>query len=134
MKLPYSALTRALVVILAAAPMQAHDYWMQPATFRPQKDALLEVGLFVGDFGRGDAVERDEKRIVKFAAATPEGEKKILGRDGATPAGFLRPKSDGIYVLGFQSNHASVLLEAEKFMAYLDERGLESIKALRQAR
>lgn len=134
MKLKLSTLARWSTLLLAAAPLAAHDFWMVPGSFRPQKDSLLNVALYVGDFGKGDEVERKEERTVKFIAATPDGEKKIIGRDGATPAGFLRPKSDGIYVLGFQSNHASVTLAAEKFMSYLSERGLDNIKKLREER
>src|SRR5690349_19387669 len=134
MKLELSTLAGACLLVIAAAPLAAHDFWMVPGSFRPAKDSLLNVALYVGDFGRGDEVERKEDRIVKFVAATPEGEKKIVGRDGAVPAGFLRSSSEGLYVLGFQSSHASVTLAPEKFMTYLDERGLEPIQKLREAR
>lgn len=117
----------AFALALAALPALAHDFWIEPASFRPARDERLDVSLRVGDFGRGDAVERKEARIVRFVARGPEGDKPILGRDGATPAGFLRPKSNGVHVLGFQSNHASVDLAPKKFMSYLEERGLQRI-------
>lgn len=119
----------AFVLTLVALPALAHDFWIEPATFRPARDERLEISLRVGDIGRGDAVERKEERIVRFLARGPDGDKPILGRDGATPAGFLRPKSNGVHVLGFQSNHASVALASEKFMSYLEERGLQHIAA-----
>ena len=131
MKPKISTLLTGLLLAAIAAPLCAHDFWMLPSSFRPAKDTLVNVALYVGDFGIGDAVERKEERTVKFIASTPDGEKKIVGRDGALPAGYLRTKSDGTYVLGFQSNHASVTLEPQKFMSYLDERGLDNIKALR---
>jgi uncharacterized GH25 family protein len=122
------------LLALSAAPLFAHDFWMRPSSFRPAQDVLLNIDLFVGDFGIGDALERSDERASKFIALTPDGEKKIVGRDGALPAGYLRTKSAGIYVLGYQSNHAAVRLTPEKFMAYLDERGLEAIKKLRLER
>lgn len=134
MKLKFATFARWSLLLLAGAPLAAHDFWMVPGSFRPEPDSLLNVALYVGDFGKGDEVERKEERIVKFVAATPDGEKKIVGRDGATPAGFLRTKSAGMYVLGFQSNHASVTLAPEKFMSYLNERGLDNIKKLRETR
>ena len=134
MKPQFATLLRGLLLAVIAAPLCAHDFWMLPSSFRPAKDTLVNIALYVGDWGIGDAVERKEERIVKFEAATPDGEKKIVGRDGALPAGFLRTKSDGVYVLGFQSNHASVNLEPQKFMSYLDERGLDAIRALREQR
>jgi hypothetical protein len=129
-----NALRSVGAVLLLVHPTVAHDFWMQPSSYRPEKAARVDVALFVGDFGRGDAVPRNEARIVKFAAATPDGEQPIVGRDGAVPAGFLRPRSEGLHVLGFQSNAASVTLEPEKFAAYLDERGLDAIRRLRDAR
>ncbi|MEO6711068.1 MAG: DUF4198 domain-containing protein [Planctomycetota bacterium] len=134
MKQKLARLVRWSLLLLVAGPLAAHDFWMVPGSFRPAKDSLLNVALYVGDFGKGDEVERKEERIVKFLAATPDGEKKIVGRDGATPAGFLRTKSEGVYVLGFQSSHASVTLAPEKFQGYLTERGLDSIMKLREAR
>ncbi len=125
---------RIVAFTLLAIPVAAHDFWMLPTSFRPAKDQLLNVALYVGDFGKGDEVERKEERVVKFVAATPDGEKKIVGRDGATPAGYLRTKSDGSYVLGFQSDHASVTIAPEKFAGYLNERGLEQIQKLRETR
>ena len=125
---------RIVAFTLLAIPVAAHDFWMLPSSFRPAKDQLLNVALYVGDFGKGDEIERKEERIVKFVSATPDGEKKIVGRDGSTPAGYLRTKSEGCYVLGFQSNHTSVTLAPEKFIAYLNERGLEHIQKLREAR
>lgn len=125
---------RVVALALLAIPVAAHDFWMLPTSFRPAKDQLLNVALYVGDFGKGDEVERKEERTLKFLASTPDGEKQIVGRDGATPAGYLRTKSDGIYVLGFQSNHASVTLAPEKFISYLEERGLDQIKRLRETR
>ncbi len=110
---------RVVALTLLAIPVAAHDFWMLPTSFRPAKDQLLNVALYVGDFGKGDEVERKDERTLKFLASTPDGEKRIVGRDGATPAGYLRTKSDGIYVLGFQSNHASVTLAPEKFISYL---------------
>lgn len=123
-----------LAALLLALPVVAHDFWMRPGNYCPPKDALIEVGLYVGDFGLGDAVPRAEERIVKFAALTPDGEKKLVGRDGLASAGYLRTSSEGHYVLGYQSTPAFVTLPPSTFMSYLDERGLDAVRNLRAAR
>ena len=129
---------KRLPALLAAAllslPVLAHDFWMRPGNYRPAKDALIEVGLYVGDLGIGEAVPRSEERIVQFAAMTPDGEKKLLGRDGLAPAGYLRTSSDGFYVLGFQSSPAFVTLPPTTFVSYLEERGLDAVRQLRATR
>ena len=116
----------ALFVATSAA-LGAHDFWIEPASFRPETDSILAVRLSVGDFGRGDDVPRDSARIVRFVALGPAGEKEIVGRDGGTPAGYVRLVSEGVHVLGYRSSRAAVELEAAKFEEYLRERGLDGV-------
>lgn len=123
-----------LACALLSLPVLAHDFWMRPGNYRPVREALIEVGLFVGDFGIGDAVPRTEDRILKFAAMTPDGEKKLLGRDGLAPAGYLRTSSEGFYVLGYQSTPAFVTVPPTTFVSYLEERGLDAVREARAAR
>jgi hypothetical protein len=122
----------AVALAALVVPSLAHDFWMEPASFRPEPGKLLEVRLKVGDFAVGDEVQRAEQRILDFSLRSGASSKPIVGRDGAAPAGFVRVESAGTFVLGYRSNRTAVELDAAKFTGYLHERGLEHVLAERE--
>jgi uncharacterized GH25 family protein len=131
---PSLAALVSLIVAASAAPLPAHDFWIEPSAYRAAAGSSVDVALRVGGGYRGDAVARDSTRIHRFVAAGPGGEQTIPGEDGALPAGRTRLQSEGILVLGYHSRPSPITLEAEKFEAYLAEEGLERISALRAGR
>ena len=97
----------ALVLLLAlAAPAAAHDFWIRPESFRPSPEAPFAVHLRVGDHARGEPVARRDERIVRFVLADAAGERGVVGRDGALPAGAVRAGPAGVATLGFHSTPA----------------------------
>ncbi len=123
-----------LLAGLATAPLEAHDFWIEPSTFRPEVPSQLHVALRVGQDFRGDAVPRDDRRIVRFVAAGPAGETSIPGLPGTDPAGFARIEHPGLYVVGYRSSRSPIELEAEKFEKYLADEGLEHVSKERARR
>ncbi len=112
-------------------PALAHDFWIEPSSFRPKADERVQLGLRVGDHFKGDAVLRTNARIVKFIAVNDAGEQPIVGREGRDPAGLARFTEPGVTVIGYRSNNAFVELEGPKFEDYLKEKGLESVSKIR---
>ena len=123
-----------LIALGAALPLFAHDFWMEPSSFTLDKGALLSVTLEVGDYAVGEKVPRAEERIADFSIHGGGSAKKIVGRDGGDPAGYVRLESEGLFVLGYRSKHTFVELEAAKFEGYLKEKGLDDALALRTSR
>jgi uncharacterized GH25 family protein len=119
--------------LFASTPLLAHDFWIEPESFRPQPKAALKVALKVGDFALGDELPRNDARILDFSLRGPEQRAAIVGRDGALPAGVVRPQSEGLHVLGYRSNHAFVELDGPKFEEYLREKGLDRVLSQRAA-
>ena len=113
----------------AAFPAAAHDFWIEPSTFRPHESQTVSVGLRVGDHFEGQRVPRTPDRIVTFVAVGPEGERSIPGRAGIDPAGFVRFTTPGTHVLGFRSNNAFTEMEPDRFKRHLQEKGLDAILA-----
>jgi len=113
----------------AAFPAAAHDFWIEPSTFRPHESQAISVGLRVGDHFEGQRVPRSPDRIVTFVAVGPEGERSIPGRSGIDPAGFVRFTTPGTHVLGFRSNNAFTEMEPDRFRRHLQEKGLDAILA-----
>jgi len=125
----------ALVLFASTSPLAAHDFWLEPSSFRPTVDQRVDVQLVVGERFVGELVTRKEERIVLFAAFDPAGkETPILGRDGKSPAGLWKPAVAGLHVLGYRGNATKIEIEAEKFEHYLAEEGLEHVIAERKTR
>lgn len=122
---------RALL-LLAAAPLLAHDFWIEPATFSPHPGEIVAVRLRVGQDLFGDPVARDPHLVNQFVVANAAGRKPLVGRDGADPAGLFRAESPD--VIGYFSNPSAVELAAEKFSQYLKDEGLDRIASPRGPR
>jgi uncharacterized GH25 family protein len=126
--------TTLLAVLLLSLPAGAHDFWIRPAQFAPAPESVLAVHLRVGDHARGEPVTRKDQRIVRFMLVDAAGERAVVGRDGALPAGAVRTAAAGVATLGYHSTPARLELEATKFEAYLREEGLEAVIAERARR
>jgi uncharacterized GH25 family protein len=124
----------ALGVWLLAASASAHDFWIEPSTFRPSAGTELAVALRVGQDFRGDPVPRNSRLITRFALVSNAAETPIPGFDGVEPAGIVRVTEPGILWIVYRSGRTPVTLEPEKFERYLAEEGLEKIHVLRQRR
>lgn len=130
---------RALLLALLAAPVLpvaslAHDFWIEPSTFRPLVPSAVEIGLRVGEHFQGDPVARAPERIAQFGLITSSGESPVDGREGGDPAGLARITKPGLQIIAYRSNNARLDLEASKFEQYLKEEGLEEIIADRVRR
>ncbi len=124
----------AIVLAALAAPLPAHDFWIEPATFRPAAGATLGVRLVVGQRFRGDALPRNPAMIVTFALVTDGGEVPVAGRAADEPAGTVRVEQPGLAWIAYRSRNSSVSLEAARFEEYLKEEGLESVVEARARR
>lgn len=129
----WNLVVAATAALFSASSALAHVFWLQPSTFSPKAGELVKLQLRVGDVLPGDSLPRDEQRIVKFDLFAPgdDAAHPIVGRDGRDPAGLVKIANAGTYVLAYQSKPSPVTLPAEKFEAYLKEKGLEKIIAER---
>jgi uncharacterized GH25 family protein len=118
-------MTKLPCILLAAVPALAHDMWIEPTTFAPQVGQIVGLKLRVGQELIGDLLPRDPSLVKDFVVLDSAGARKpVVGRDGASPAGYLRVAAPGMHVVGYASNPSSVEQEAEQFNKYLKEEGL----------
>lgn len=80
----------AVGMLLLADNLQAHDFWIEPSTFRPAPGTTVAVRLRVGQNFLGDPVPRLPQSIEQFFVRQGGSEQPIGGSDGIDPAGFFR--------------------------------------------
>jgi len=124
----------ALLALCVPLTAYAHDFWIEPETFRPAVGSIISMSLRVGEDFAGDPVARDSDMIERFVAQTAAGERTLPGRENRDPAGFLRVEGPGLVVVGYRSRTTSLQLTPEEFDHSLKKEGLEHIIALRARR
>jgi uncharacterized GH25 family protein len=125
-----------LVVLLCllTAPLHAHDFWIEPSTFRPAVGQNVSVSLVVGENFLGDSLPRSAALFDTFTVRDTAGERNVLGRERQSPAGILRIDNPGLSIIGYRSKGNPLELAAPKFEQFLKEEGLERISKLRASR
>ncbi len=125
---PATLITIALFILLIAFRASAHDFWIEPSTFRPAVGERVTAALRVGQKLKGDPLPRIPQLIDRFFIKGESGlEGPVVGRPGADPAGIALVTDAGLRWIGYQSNPYPVALEAPKFEDYLRDEGLERI-------
>lgn len=117
--------------LLAAVSAQAHDFWIQPSTFRPAVGTVVKLRLRVGENYSGDPVPRNNSRLESFEAVTSGGRLQIGGPDGSDPAGEFVVKTAGWTAVSYRSRPSFVELTPAKLDQYIREEGLEWIREMR---
>jgi hypothetical protein len=126
-QIPVFALTLGtLFLCLAAASAGAHDFWIEPASFRPPAGARVPLRLYVGQEFKGDTVPYIPEVIERYVAVTGAGAKPVTAVTGDDPAGAVTVDTPGLTVIGYYSKRFSVTFDsAAEFEQYLIKEGLE---------
>lgn len=121
-----------LALVLLAFPLvaAAHDFWIEPSTFRPVRGTAVTLRLRVGQHHAGDPVPRLPD-LIRFEARTEKGVMPVPGNLGDDPAGRITVAADGLLLVAYQNKPSYVELPDDKLRQYLREEGLERIHDLR---
>ncbi len=123
-----------VAAVCQPVPALAHDFWIEPAVFRPAVGTSLPVTLRVGEDFNGTSQPFVPDWFVDFSVSSPAGRDPVKGFVGDDPAATLKLDSPGLRLIGFHSTRAFVDLEAGRFDKYLQTEGLESVRKLRRKR
>ena len=121
----------AAALLAASASLSAHDFWIEPTGFKADLGRVVGVKLRVGDDFHGDPVPRSDGLIDRFVVIDAAGQRQVVGREGADPAGLLRVTAPGLMIIGYQSRPTPVTLPADRFTDYLKQEGLDAVVAAR---
>jgi hypothetical protein len=106
----------------------AHEFWVQPASFRVAAGAAVPLRLMVGENFAGKAWPRPTRRVRRFVRYGPGGPadstdlRPALLADSLAPA--LTCAAPGTHLLALTSRLAYLELPAAEFTAYLRQEGL----------
>src|SRR5262249_3290073 len=119
-------LLAALLLLLASAPLRAHDFWLEPSSYRPAPSQRIAVRARAGMGSLGAPVPADEDRLPRFVAVGSEGEPPVPGISGFDPAGIAQARGSGTLVIAYQSRGSLAELPPEKTALYVQQEGLDS--------
>jgi len=123
-------------LLLFATAALAHEFWLQPASFRIAVGAVVPLKLLVGEGFKGETWPRPTRRVrrfVRFGPASPADSTDLrpaLLADSVAPA--LRCPTAGTQLIVLTSAPSFIELPAAEFTAYLREEGLDNALRHRQ--
>ncbi len=123
----------AIVVSVLCSAANAHEFWVEPASYTPAAGSAVRVELHHGERFRGECVPRRADLIERFIMIGPDGESPVVGRSGAA-ASYARVTRPGLHVIAYHSRRMTNRLDADAFERYLHEEGLDQISVLRAER
>lgn len=123
-----------MTLAVSASSLLAHDFWIEPSTYRPAVGQNLTVSLLVGQNFSGDTIPRSSRLIDSFVVREQGSERPVNGFENQDPAGLLRIEKPGLAIVAYRSKPYPLQLAADKFEEFLKVEGLEQISAMRAKR
>ncbi len=120
------------MVLCLPSRLPAHDFWIEPDSYRPASGSEVSVRLREGVGFKGTTLPYINEWFQDFSVVTADGREPVISWRGDDPAATLTMPA-GPMLIGYQSNRAFTELAAEKFNRYLEEEGIEFIREQRIA-
>lgn len=118
----------ALFVLLMAAPATAHEVWIEPLVFRAATTERIVAHFKNGQHFKGNPFPHLPTETVAAGILDAKGKRPLTGAEGDEPAMDEKVRAPGLQVLFYESApDRLVFTEAEKFLHYLSEKGLDHI-------
>src|SRR4051794_18090012 len=93
-------LLSGVALSLATTAAIAHDFWIEPATFRPAVGAPVPLHLLVGQDFKGDAALFNPEQFERYIySGVPGGDRPVNGALGDDPAGTIAVAGPGLYTV-----------------------------------
>lgn len=118
-----------LAIITTGLLVQAHEFWMQPRTFRYAPGETAILNFMVGENFVGEYWNLKKNRVIRLDHFTRQDSKSLLNEVNEETGRHLAVKlsTAGTHLVVMQSTSAFLELEAEAFNDYLKEDGLDNV-------
>jgi uncharacterized GH25 family protein len=116
-----------VAALLWSVPARAHDFWIEPSTYRPLPGMSVSVTLRVGQDFVGDSVPYMADSIDAFFVRQDGDDETLFGSEGLAPASSLRASGTATAIVAYSSAGSITELPADRFEAYLEQYGLDDI-------
>lgn len=125
----------ALIFGLLSGPVLAHEFWIEPEAYQVPADGRLEGNLVNGQEFAGTKLSYLPQRFANFAVFAGDQAERVQGRPGNLPALDRDPLTEGLHIVAYQANNATVDYENwEKFQTFVDHKDFGDVLSQHQAR
>ncbi|MEJ6398271.1 DUF4198 domain-containing protein [Yoonia sp. 208BN28-4] len=122
--------TLALVLSFLAAPLSAHELWLEPLNYQIASDGNLEGQIVNGEAFEGTRLPYLPARFRHFIAFHDGNGSSVGGRPGDTPALNMSAMGDGLHVVVYQSTPSTLnYANWEKFQKFADHKDFDNAGA-----
>ncbi len=124
-----------LMMILAGAPVLAHEFWIEPTEYQVESGAILTADLKNGENFRGTSLGWFDNNFTRFDIAAGQRLVAVDGRPGDYPALNMQTPADGLLVVLHETTPASLTYrEWEKFQKFADHKDFPDAAAVHEER
>jgi len=124
-----------LAFTLFAAPLQAHELWIEPLAYQVGPQSIAAADVVNGELFEGTKLAYLPQGFQRFVAINGGQFTNVSGRIGDRPALQLEPLGEGLHIIAYQSNISTIgYTEWEKFLKFADHKDLGDVAAAHDAR
>lgn len=127
---------RALVLVaaLAASPLSAHEFWLEPLEYTIAPDGKLQAELVNGQLFEGNRYGYIPRRFDRFDLADGADTAPVENRIGARPALDMESPGEGLFVIAYQSTPSVVRYDGfDDFLSFAEHKAFEAVRSRHEA-
>ena len=131
-----SIISRLAILLLSAAALRAHEFWLQPSVHVTAPKSAVRLTIQRGEDFTGEVRPINTEKVAALRHYFAAGVNDVLARVPAAPGvefldfTFATP---GTHLLAEDSTASTIVLSADKFLSYLNDDGLEFVATARKA-
>ena len=118
----------AVLCLLPSVPALAHEFWIEPQSFRPAPGDKVPVRLYVGQHFKGESMPWIAENFERFQYADARGTENIRAVLGDDPAATLTVRAPGRLWLVVRSGYFNLSYDKPgEFDAFLVKEGIDHL-------
>lgn len=129
------ALAFTVTASIFAAPLAAHELWLEPLDYQIATDGQLQAQIINGQDFDGTTLPYLPQRIRHFVVYSNGRGVQVPGRAGDIPGLNMSAAAEGLHVAAYQSTVSTISYDAwEKFQKFIDHKDFGDIRPIHDAR